>query len=51
MFVYKEYNRNRAVEYAEKWALSRNPLFLTLPGEEETVQISFHNAFTPAAAQ
>ena len=32
MFVYKEYNRNRAVEYAKKWALSRNPLFFDFAG-------------------
>ena len=27
MIGYKEYNRLRAVEYARRWALSRNPLF------------------------
>ncbi len=32
MLVEKEYNRSRAVEYAEKWALSRNPLFLDYTG-------------------
>ena len=32
MIVYKEYNRARAVEYARKWALSRNPLFTNFAG-------------------
>ncbi len=32
MIVYKEYNRARAVEYARRWALSRNPLFLNFAG-------------------
>ena len=32
MLVYKEYNRARAVEYAKKWALSRNPLFPNFAG-------------------
>ena len=27
MIITKRYNRERAVEYAKKWALSRNPLF------------------------
>ncbi len=32
MIVYKEYNRARAVEYARRWALSRNPLFPNFAG-------------------
>lgn len=32
MLVYKEYNRARAVEYARRWALSRNPLFPNFAG-------------------
>ncbi len=32
MTVYKEYNRARAVEYARRWALSRNPLFPNFAG-------------------
>ncbi len=32
MLVTKLYDRNRAVTYAEKWALSRNPLFLDYTG-------------------
>ena len=32
MIVYKEYNRARAVEYARRWALSRNPLFVNFAG-------------------
>jgi hypothetical protein len=32
MLVYKEYNRARAVEYAKRWALSRNPLFTNFAG-------------------
>ncbi len=32
MIVYKEYNRARAVEYARRWALSRNPLFIDFAG-------------------
>lgn len=28
MIVNKEYNRERAVEYARRWALERNPLFV-----------------------
>ena len=32
MIVTKAYNRERAVEYARKWALSRNPLFFDFTG-------------------
>ncbi len=32
MIVYKEYNRARAVEYAKRWALDRNPLFTNFAG-------------------
>lgn len=32
MIVEIPYNRDRAVEYAKKWALSRNPLFLNFMG-------------------
>ena len=32
MIVYKPYNRARAVEYARRWALSRNPLFINFAG-------------------
>lgn len=32
MLVTKPYNRERAVEYARKWALSRNPLFIDFTG-------------------
>ena len=32
MIVYKQYNRARAVEYARRWALSRNPLFTNFAG-------------------
>ncbi len=32
MIVYKEYNRARAVAYAKRWALSRNPLFTNFAG-------------------
>ncbi len=32
MLVYKEYNRARAVEYARRWAFSRNPLFANFAG-------------------
>ena len=32
MLVIKPYNRTRAVEYARRWALSRNPLFFDFTG-------------------
>lgn len=32
MLVEKAYNRARALEYAQKWALSRNPLFVDYTG-------------------
>ena len=32
MIVTKPYNRERAVEYAQRWALSRNPLFYDFTG-------------------
>ena len=32
MIISKPYNRERAVEYARKWALSRNPLFFDFTG-------------------
>ena len=32
MLVAKPYNRERAVEYAKRWALSRNPLFFDFTG-------------------
>ena len=32
MIVTKPYNRARAVEYAQRWALSRNPLFYDFTG-------------------
>ena len=32
MLATKPYNRARAVEYAQKWALSRNPLFADFTG-------------------
>ena len=32
MIITKPYNRERAVEYARKWALSRNPLFFDFTG-------------------
>ena len=32
MIVKKEYDRVRAVEYAKRWALSRNPLFYDFTG-------------------
>lgn len=32
MLVNKEYRRDRAVMYARKWALSRNPLFIDFTG-------------------
>lgn len=32
MIVTKSYNRERAVEYARRWALSRNPLFFDFTG-------------------
>ena len=32
MIAYKAYNRNRAVEYARRWAFSRNPLFYNFTG-------------------
>ena len=32
MIVTKAYNRERAVEYARRWALSRNPLFYDFTG-------------------
>lgn len=32
MIVSRPYNRERAVEYARKWALSRNPLFYDFTG-------------------
>lgn len=32
MLVEKEYNRAHAVEYARRWALSRNPLFIDFTG-------------------
>ena len=32
MIVSKEYDRDRAVEYARRWALSRNPLFFDFTG-------------------
>lgn len=33
MFAYREYNRSRAVEYARRWALDRNPLFINFAGQ------------------
>ena len=33
MLIELPYNRARAVEYAQKWALSRNPLFLDFTGQ------------------
>lgn len=33
MLLTKPYNRERAVEYAETWALDRNPLFLNFTGQ------------------
>jgi hypothetical protein len=32
MIVAKKYDRNRALEYAKRWALSRNPLFYDFTG-------------------
>ena len=32
MLITKEYDRLRAQMYAERWALSRNPLFLDFTG-------------------
>ncbi len=32
MLITKPYNRERAVEYARRWALSRNPLFVDFTG-------------------
>ena len=32
MIAYRAYNRQRAVEYARRWALSRNPLFYNFTG-------------------
>ena len=32
MIVSKQYDRERAVEYAKRWALSRNPLFFDFTG-------------------
>ena len=32
MIAYKAYNRERAVEYARRWAFSRNPLFYNFTG-------------------
>ena len=32
MLVTAQYNRNRALEYAEKWAFQRNPLFINYEG-------------------
>ena len=32
MFVEKEYNREHALQYAKKWALSRNPLCYNFSG-------------------
>ncbi len=32
MLITKPYNRDRAVEYARRWALSRNPLFADFTG-------------------
>ena len=32
MIAYKQYNRARAVEYARRWALARNPLFINFAG-------------------
>ena len=32
MIVEKPYDRERAVEYARRWALSRNPLFIDFTG-------------------
>ena len=32
MILVKPYNRERAVNYAETWALRRNPLFLNFAG-------------------
>lgn len=33
MFLVKPYNRERAVEYARRWALDRNPLFVDFTGQ------------------
>lgn len=32
MFVTKEYNRDKALTYAKRWALDRNPLFFSFNG-------------------
>ncbi|MBQ6932727.1 MAG: amidase domain-containing protein, partial [Clostridia bacterium] len=32
MFVTKEYNRDKALAYAKRWALDRNPLFFSFNG-------------------
>ena len=41
--MFFEYDRVAAVEYARKWALSRNPQFKIMNNGVETVQIIFHN--------
>ena len=33
MLIQLPYNRDRAVEYAKRWALSRNPLFIDFTGQ------------------
>lgn len=33
MIAYKQYNRVRAVQYAKRWALERNPLFINFAGQ------------------
>ena len=33
MLLIKPYNRDRAVQYARRWALGRNPLFVNFAGQ------------------
>ena len=53
MFLNKPYNRERAVEYARRWALSRNPLFENFSGIggdcTNFVFVMFNSVSTPYA--
>ena len=46
MLLELPYDRQRAVEYAQKWALDRNPLFLDFTGRAEIARILFLNVFS-----
>lgn len=42
------YNREKAVEYAKKWALERNPAYYNFDGIGGGAQISLRSAYLQA---